>query len=111
MRGRRWIFLSSVLLGACQPMVDAQAFVADEFESTYTTWVRIDLPSPAGEGDAPLAGSLGPPEHMVEPEMMGTATMTREGSSGPPRRAEGPVEPIEGMGQRRYLKGHDPDAH
>lgn len=40
--------------------------------------------APAGEGDAPLAGSLGPPEHPVEPVFWGPATRTREGSSGPP---------------------------
>lgn len=97
------------LLGACQPMVGTEAYLAAEFESTYSTFVRADLPAPAGEGNAPLAGSLGPPEQMVEPEMIGAATMTREGSSGPPMRLEGPVERA-GEG-RRYLKGHNADAH
>ena len=116
MRGRHGIVGSvgilSAFLEACQPMVDASDYVADEFESTYTTWVRADLPAPAGEGDAPLAGSLGPPEHMVEPEMPGPTPLTREGSSGPPMRSGAePAEPPADPNRRQYLRGHNRDAH
>jgi hypothetical protein len=112
MRDRQWSVFAVVLLGACRPMTDAREFIADELASTYSTAVRVDLPSPAGEGDAPLAGSLGPPEVMVEPEMPGTTTMTREGSSGPPMRSEAEPTPAPSHSTtRQYLRGHSRDAH
>lgn len=112
MRGRHWSVVALVLLGACQPMSDTRAFVEDELASTYSTAVRADLPSPAGEGDAPLAGSLGPPAEMVQPEMPCPATMTREGSSGPPMRSGAAPTPAPAHAtSRQFLRGHDSDAY
>ncbi|MFN7142806.1 MAG: hypothetical protein ACK4YP_03455 [Myxococcota bacterium] len=71
------------LLGACfepspgDPLLDP---------SSYGTAIRDDLPAPEGVGEAPYAGSLGPPANMVEPVFPGTTTTTREGSAGPPVR-------------------------
>lgn len=116
MRATRIVALASVLAGACMPLLDVENATVEEVGS-YDTAVRADLPLPEGEGTAPYAGSLGPPDEMVEPVMPGTATTTREGSGGPPIRGTPEDEPVgeapegeEAPRERRWLHGHDPDA-
>lgn len=111
-----WMAFALIALAACKPMVDTRVHTTEEFESTYAPGVHEYFPPGAGGGDAPLAGSLGPPEHMVEPVMPGTTTTTSAGSSGPPIRSDtgGAKEPVgqePAPGGREYLRGHDPDAY
>ncbi|MDP2311838.1 MAG: hypothetical protein Q8P41_02965 [Pseudomonadota bacterium] len=108
MRAWRCIALACVAVGACMPLVEGDAVPPNE-QGTYDTAVRGDLPAPADEGDAPYAGSLGPPKRMVVPVLPGPTTTTREGSGGPPIRDPESTEPWRPV-ESHYLQGPNADA-
>ncbi len=110
MRMGKGVALGFLLTGMCGTTLEPNrtAIPPNAAGTNYTTWVRNDLPSPAGTGDAPLAGSLGPPPHMVEPVFPGVATRTREGSSGPPVATPGRVQTTEAPAAE--VHGPNPDA-